>query len=120
MPSAITGDRQLIANLQFLDRYFGTQAMPITIAEQRSVANDIEAEAKRLAPVRTGELVSKIQVVHGDTSSEIVSGANHSQYVEFGTSKMAAIPFLRPAYHKYSYFTRVAKRNEEAIKNGLV
>ena len=121
MPSyaAIEGADKLYANVDFLQRYFGTEAQPITMDEQRAVAYDIAVEAERLAPVRTGELKSQITVIEGVNQTEIVSQANYSLFVEFGTIKMAARPFMRPAYHKYGYFVRVSARHQQNIKNGI-
>ena len=53
-------------------------------------------------PVRTGTLQASIQKeVKTDGLNKVVgrifSDADYSQYVEFGTSKMHARPFMRPA-----------------------
>ncbi len=116
---AIQGTRALYANLDFLQRYFGTDAMPITMDEQRAVAEDIASEARRLAPVKTGALRAGIEVIPGKNQTEVYSRATYSLFVEFGTVKTAAQPFLRPAYHKFQYFLRVSARHRQNIKNGL-
>lgn len=48
-------------------------------------------------PVDTGELRDSGQVIRNGDS--ILSGfsADHAEYVEYGTSRMAAQPYLRPA-----------------------
>lgn len=57
-------------------------------------------EARRLAPVDTGELRDSItyEVRRTATTFAIVvlAGANHALYIELGTSRMSAQPYLRP------------------------
>lgn len=53
--------------------------------------------ARGLAAVDTGEMRDKIKAVHFAQHSQVRAGAKHSGYVEFGTYKMAAQPFMRPA-----------------------
>lgn len=53
--------------------------------------------ARSLAAVDTGEMRDKIKAVHLSKYSQVVANAKHSGYVEFGTYKMAAQPFMRPA-----------------------
>lgn len=65
-------------------------------------AADVEATAKTLAPVDTGHLRSSIQ--HhptGALSAEVTVGAEYGPYVEFGTSRMGAQPFLTPAVQQH-------------------
>ena len=57
------------------------------------IARAIAAKARVLCPVKTGNLRSKI--VAGKNSVEV--NADYAGVVEFGTSKRAAQPFLRPA-----------------------
>lgn len=62
----------------------------------------VENAAKRYAPVDTGELRSSIAgSVSGSTvkdcTGRVEATADHAEYVEYGTSKMAAQPYLRPA-----------------------
>lgn len=65
----------------------------------RKAALDIEAEAKKRAPVRTGTLRNSIQAVKGEGPLwyRVVVGAEYGVYVEWGTRFMAAQPYLRPA-----------------------
>ena len=71
----------------------------------------------------TGNLVSKIivnQISQDITSVE--SNANYSAYLEYGTSKMEARPFMFPAFEKSkkpilnAVFNRVIKKIEEFTK----
>ncbi|WIM56106.1 HK97 gp10 family phage protein [Pantoea anthophila] len=98
----------------------------------RSAATVIKDEAVRRAPRRTGKLAKNIVVLtqrtrNGDISSGVhIRGRNprtgnsdnkmktkdsrnafYWRFVELGTSEMAAIPFIRPAYDA---------RQEEAVK----
>lgn len=57
---------------------------------------EIAEDARRNAPVDTGELASSIRV-DGDT---VVAGADHGGYVELGTEHMRAQPYLRPSLYK--------------------
>lgn len=57
--------------------------------------------AKQLCPVDTGRLRSSIQYVNtGQGSCMVDTNTFYAIFLEFGTSKMAARPFLRPAYEK--------------------
>jgi HK97 gp10 family phage protein len=64
-------------------------------------AKDLEKTAKDLAPVRRGVLRDHIesQVAHnaGVAFVRVVGGLDYPYYVEKGTSKMEAQPFLGPA-----------------------
>ncbi len=57
----------------------------------------IEAQAKALAPVDTGRLRDSLATAVG--SNEVIVGTNveYAPYVEYGTSRSVAQPFLRPA-----------------------
>ena len=63
------------------------------------IALTVEAESKRLAPVRTGRLRASIthEVNEAELLARIGSDVSYAIYQELGTSKMAAHPFLRPA-----------------------
>ena len=59
----------------------------------------IERHAKRVAPVKTGSLKQGIHVEPKQPALEMTVGddVTYGVYQEFGTSKMKAQPFLRPA-----------------------
>jgi len=66
-------------------------------AEAVSAAAQRGAEmARQLAPVDSGELRGGIMAHHGGLQAEVVSSAAHSAMVEFGTSRMAAQPYMLP------------------------
>lgn len=55
-------------------------------------------EARRLVPVRTGELRDSLHVEDGgDGSSLVVAGTDHARWVHDGTSDTPAVPFLTDA-----------------------
>ena len=62
-------------------------------------ALDCEAAAKRHAPVDTGALRNSIgtSIAADRMSAEIGPTVNYGAYVEFGTSRMAAQPYMGPA-----------------------
>lgn len=66
----------------------------------------IAREAKALAPVDTGYLREHIDTdlsrLLPDLVALVVSGADYSRFLEFGTSRMAAQPFMRPAYERHA------------------
>lgn len=79
----------------------------------REAANYILGEARTLAPVRTGHLRSNSEVEGDGGNSLIKFNAEYAAYVELGTRKMAAQPFLTPAVN------RGEKRLIELLKEGL-
>lgn len=67
---------------------------------QLAVLREIFEESQRLVPVDEGELKES-----GKFDSNLVEyGTDHAVHIEFGTVKMEAQPFLRPAFE--------GKRNE--------
>lgn len=64
------------------------------------LVEDVADDARRNAPVETGELQDSI---HGEvvgTEGRVSATADHAAYVELGTSEMPAQPYLRPAVYK--------------------
>jgi len=78
-------------------------------------ALNIQREAKRRCPVDTGALRNSITVdFYGDMSAQIGPHMPYAQYVEFGTRKMRAQPYLFPAYEEEK--PRLMEGIEKAIK----
>jgi HK97 gp10 family phage protein len=60
-------------------------------------ALDIEAHAKTRAPVDTGALKNAIAASGSGLEWRVDSPVHYSVYQEFGTSRMAAHPYMVPA-----------------------
>lgn len=62
------------------------------------VADEMVKEARAIVPVRTGYLKSTIGVLNRTSNSVTVgASASYAKFVENGTSKMQAQPYLHPA-----------------------
>lgn len=94
----ITGTKAVISALEGeLNRRKGKTGKMIQIAGILT-----EGEAKQNCPVDTGYLKSSIAYHKIDTlSCTVGTPVKYAPYVEFGTSKMSAHPFLFPAFVKY-------------------
>lgn len=86
-------------------------------AKQRGLAvcgAKAETYAKKLCPVRTGRLRNSIS--HGaiDENTEVIgTDVEYAIYVEVGTHKQAAKPFLRPAVEDH------AEEYKQILENAL-
>ena len=60
-------------------------------------AFDTQARARASAPVDTGNLRNSITVDAQGTRARVGAEADYAIYVEMGTSRMAAQPFMNPA-----------------------
>ena len=75
-----------------------------------------EGCAKRACPVDTGNLRNSIShaVESGEDAVYIGTNVEYAPYVELGTRRMAAQPFLRPAATEHgSTYRSILKRNLE-------
>lgn len=70
--------------------------------ETKKVAEKILHRAEALAPVDTGHLKNSGFVAGSRGQWTIGFSADYAHFQEFGTSKMAAHPFLRPAIAYFS------------------
>jgi HK97 gp10 family phage protein len=63
----------------------------------RAVAAAVKQDMERLCPVDTGRLKASIHTEAAGSTTYIAIGTPYWVHVEFGTSKMRAQPFIRPA-----------------------
>jgi len=66
-----------------------------------SWAADVKALAKQLVPVRTGHLRSSIYSKISEWVAQIGAEATYALFVELGTRRMQARPYLYPAIREY-------------------
>lgn len=96
--------RALAADLTAAGRQVGNRARTVI----RKTALDIEGTAKALAPVDTGNL--KNSIGHSDLRignsgqlvAEIGPTANYGIFLEMGTSRAPAQPFMGPAADRHT------------------
>ncbi len=84
----------------------------VMAAAGEAVAN----EARSMCPVDTGRLKGSISVSAGGSGAVVSADTDYAAYVEFGTSKMAAQPFMAPA--ALSAAGRIAEAAAAAIHLG--
>ena len=78
-------------------RNYAERIQAKTRADLFRLAIIVQNEARRMAPVDTGRLRASITVKRTPDGAVVGSNVEYAPYVEYGTSKMAAQPFLRPA-----------------------
>lgn len=66
----------------------------------RRVAEEVQQDMVDMCPVDTGLLQSTIRAETVDDTVYVYVSTHYWQFVEFGTSKMRAQPFIRPALMK--------------------
>lgn len=145
MSVEVTGFEQL---QKALEQFPKNVQVNICVGANRAAASAIAKSAKQKAPVRTGALKRSIKVIKRKTADKSVvkhvvsaggkikwsaKGEKHQAHpyyafmVEFGTSKMAPEPFMRPAFEEQGpdaikhYKAYAAKRIDKEIakaKNG--
>lgn len=94
-----------IIGIDRLRRKLGAlEAAEIAVVKRELVAAalNVQAGAKRRAPVDTGRLRNSITYEIGDDGTVVRVGTNtqYAPYLEFGTRKMPARPFLFPAFEE--------------------
>lgn len=84
---------------------FGTTAeatIEAADSAMKTTTGQVQDQAKQIAPKRTGYMANNILVEPVKKTAASVTGtvnakADYSSFVEFGTYKMSAEPFIRPA-----------------------
>lgn len=76
--------------------------------------------AKALCPVESGELKGSIAARVSEGTGSITAGAGHAAYVELGTWKKEARPFLLPAFSmmKEKAAGEIAREIRSALREG--
>lgn len=69
------------------------------------ITDAVAEDARRYVPVLSGDLLSTIEAEHLEGEGRVYCGSvergiDYHLYQEFGTSKMAAQPYMRPALYK--------------------
>lgn len=85
-------------------RTFPQRAEAAVQAVVAEYATLIAREAQANAPVDTGALRASIHAELGRLAARVVAGGgdvDYAAFVEFGTSRMAAQPYLFPAYEMH-------------------
>lgn len=86
-------------------------------ARLENIGKDLREDAKSRCPVRTGALKNSIFSVVTDNECTVGSPLEYAQFVEYGTWKMAAQPFLEPALKEAR--KRILTEFEDLIKEQL-
>lgn len=95
----VRGGEQLRRNL---DRLAGAQRRQAQQDGLEAGARIVETHAKVLCPVDTGFLRNSITVDEVTPMQAIIAPhTDYAEYVEFGTSRMAAQPYMRPALDEH-------------------
>ena len=98
------------------------RALPLAARGVAQGANAMAQEARRLAPVDTGELKESIRagpvtLGGGAVQGSVAATAPHAPYIEMGTRDQAPRPFLYPAYQAQR--DALVQAVAAAIKEGL-
>jgi HK97 gp10 family phage protein len=83
------------------------------------IAFEIESQAKQNAPVDTGALKNSINTSAASSlhpTATVSDGVEYGIYQEYGTSRMAAQPFLTPAVESVAQKYNSGAAWEEIIK----
>lgn len=90
-----------VSQLQALGRTLDHKADQVKTLAEKVVAKaalDVEAGAKNMAAVDTGNMRNSIGAEIDGLTAVIGPSAPYGVYVEFGTSRMAAQPFMIPSF----------------------
>ena len=108
--SELLGADKVQKELERLAKVVSSGAIPHAMAEE------VYDYSQQRVPVLTGELKGSGDVSDQGNESEVTYDADHAPFVEYGTSRMAAQPYLRPAMDRHNEILRAAA---EALKKEL-
>lgn len=83
--------------------------------ETEKAAQEALKTAQALAPVKTGALRSSLHVLSLPQGAELLASRPYAIYLEYGTRRMSARPFLLPALRASHYSARMRRAMQEAI-----
>lgn len=86
--------------LKNFDKYNKATQANITKGIEETTVN-VDRRAKQNAPVDTGRLRADIQFTTTDRRGEVYNTVNYAPFVELGTSRMNAAPYMFPAWEAY-------------------
>lgn len=93
----VRGVKETLAKIDLMDARV-RQGIKEEVAKS---ALNIQLGAKQRCPVRTGALRNSIVVnFYGFMSAQVGTSLPYAPFVEFGTRKMAAKPYLFPAFEE--------------------
>ena len=101
MSIEISCDIKGVEELQKAMRNFDSAMQKHVHRQLASWAADVKALAKQLVPVRTGHLRNSIYTKIREWVAEIGAEATYALFVEFGTRRMRARPYLYPAIQQH-------------------
>ena len=101
MAVEITCDIEGIDEFKAAMQTFDTGMQRQVYRQLASWAADVKDSAKQLAPVKTGHLRSTIYAKIQDWVAEIGAEATYALFVELGTRRMQAHPYLYPAIQEH-------------------
>jgi len=100
---SITGELSVVVDLTAIDLLIANLAGRVEALIEKYLLL-IEAEAKHLVPVDTGALRASITHTLEVLAGEVTAGndaVDYASFVEYGTYRAAAQPYMRPAMERY-------------------
>lgn len=113
-------EKVTIKGLADLERKLAEAGSATRAAAEKAVSEEANAtrdDARRLAPVKTGELRRSIRAEAEGLTGDVKARARHATFVEHGTYRDKAQPFMRPAADRARL--RLPKRAAKIIKAAL-
>lgn len=93
------------------------EAKPATVDQMlNDFCKDVVTSAKLRAPVSTGRLKWSIRFIKNKSGDYVIEvGVDYASFVEYGTVKMQAQPFLTPAInvHREKLIARIKRELEQ-------